>query len=266
MVERRRCGYRKPGKAYFVVEKETLEKVKLPVLYFIQDPPEPIDMSLIATQGVTVLPRVAGFDIETMKPQYAVDAQGRVIYDVYDYVGGDYPNVADFIEEVMDQGLSRLTPRTSDYANIGIESEYRLVHPRAIIVDPKPFFKARMDTGRDKCPKNIPVHINPDEEWLDIFVNTCAGLWWECVTDYDAYQGNRKVTRNKAPGTGVYMAARPPNNVTPEYQSGIFMRFPVGKLGRWDVIKSDDNAHLEAVERLKALQSGMFKRVKVTEV
>jgi hypothetical protein len=265
MVKQRRCGYRKPGKAYFVVEVDPLLKVGLPILYFLQDPPEPIDMSMISMQGVTVLPRVAGFDIETMKPQYAVDAAGQVVYDVYDYVGGDYPNVVDFIEEAVEQGVSRLTPRTSDFSNIGMDSEYRLVHPRAIIVDPKPFFEDRVETGREKCPKNIPEHIDPSEEWLELFVQTCAGLWWECVIEYDGTGQGRLVKRHTADGQRHFLAARPPV-ANPEVAPGIFMRLPIGKLGRWDVIKSEDGAHREAIERLKALQGGLFKRTRITEV
>jgi hypothetical protein len=264
MVERRRCGYRKPGKAYFVVEKEQVGKVGVPILYFIQDPPEPIDMKLISAQGITVLPRVAGFDIETMQPKYAEDTAGRTIYDVYDYVGGDYPNVADFIEEAMDQGISRLTPRTSDYSNIGLESEYRLVHPAAIILDPRPFYEDRVDTGRDKCPKKIPTHMDPSEEWLNYFVHTCAGLWWECLTEYDAVGEGRLVKRYKADGQRFFMGAKP--LLEPETAPGIFMRLPIGKLGRWDVIRSDDGAHDEAVERLKALQSGLFRRTRIMEM
>jgi hypothetical protein len=262
MIQLRRCGYRKPGKAYFVVEVAGLQERELPVMYFVQDPPVPVDMSLMATQGVTLLPRVVGYD-EALAPRFATDARGRTIYDIYDYVGGDYPNVVDFVEEARQQGISRLTPRTTDFSKVTYESEYRLIHPKAVLADPAPLFNQRVDTGREPCPKVIAEHLHPSQDWLDYLAETCAGLWWEVVTEYDE-EGRERLVRRRLAGGGTFTAARPPGQ-EPESSPGIFMRFPVGRLGRWDVIRSEQEAHREALERLKLLQDGLFRRTNLTE-
>lgn len=267
-IKKRRCGYRKPGKAYFVVERQIFDDLKVPVMYFIQDPPEPVHSGMVSAQGITVLPRVVGFNIETMVPEYAVDSNGGTIYDVYDYVGGDYPNVVDFVEEAMDDGISRLTPKTSDYAHIGIDSEYRLVHPRAVLLSPADYFGRRCDTGRDRCPKYISNHISPSKDWLMYFCETCAGLWWEDMIEHDGIVSKnhkRLVMRKKADGS-YFRAALPPAGVSNDAVAGIFMRIPIGKIGRWDVVRSDEDEHLEAIDRLKALKGGLFRRTMVTEV
>jgi hypothetical protein len=260
-VRVRRCGTRKPGKAYFVVDVDPLAEHGITMQYFLQDPAEPVDATIMSSQGITVIPRVIGFDAETGKPLFATGKDGRVIHDVYDWVGGDYPNVVDFIEEVYEQGISRLNPRTSDFSNISFESEYRLVHPKAVIVDPVPFYKDRKNAV---CPKGRQEHIAPTDEWLEYFANTCAGLWWECVTEYDKDEvGSRWVHRNRADGR-QFGAYKPPVSEV-ETQAGIFMRFPIGKLGRWDVIKSDDDAHNEALQRLRDLKDGLFGRTRIVE-
>lgn len=125
---------------------------------------EPEDIGL-AAQGVLV------------KEGSAYGRKGH--WDVFDWIGANhYPYVPDFIEEGRAYGFSRRIPKSAPVHLLNKDSLHIIGHPRAILMNYKPFYDAR-DEMLATCPKDHDIHNEGVAE------ESCLGLLWEAVGQYD---------------------------------------------------------------------------------
>ncbi len=147
--QRRGCGHRQPGGAYFAVP---LAPAGRAVEEFLIDPPVVIEDA--ARLGLTSV-GVGLFERDG-------------VTHVVDIVGSEhYPTVAEFVDEARRMGVSRRAPRTLDFAEITSNSRLLLAHARADIAN-----AAEFPTGA-RCPCYVPEHLQPG------FAGMCARLWWQ---------------------------------------------------------------------------------------
>jgi hypothetical protein len=260
-VAERACGFRQVGGIYLSC---ALGPGGSPAENFLIDPPRPVDVEAmgLSSIGTKIIPwtTVTESPVET--------------HYVFDIVGEDsYPNVADFIEEVRRQGLSRRIARNSDFAKLDANSRIVLVHRRGFIANSSEYH-AQRPKDEKWCPKDHPKHIHPT------FFEMCAALYWEDVTgglpaDHpDAPQGKLTVGQKFSTDvTGMHMHRRrsesrsvvrtmpsfsyralcPPVGVTPIYSYAAFASFPIHAI---EVIKDRaGGTHDEAIDR--ACKSGL---------
>ena len=146
--ERRGCGYRQPGGAYFAVP---LGPGGRPIEEFLIDPPVVIDdpgRLGLASVGVALIERDG-------------------VTHVLDIVGSEhYPTVAAFIDEARRLGISRRAPRTIDFARITPASRLLLAHGHADVANAAEF------PCEERCPCHVAEHLVPG------FGDMCARLWW----------------------------------------------------------------------------------------
>ena len=147
--QRRGCGYRQPGGAYFAVP---LAPGGRPVEEFLIDPPVVIEDA--ARLGLTSV-GVAVFERDGVT--HVVDIVGRE----------HYPTVAAFVDEARRLGVSRRAPRTIDFAQITAQSRLLLAHAHADIANAAEFPTDAV------CPCHVREHLAP------AFQGMCARLWWQ---------------------------------------------------------------------------------------
>jgi hypothetical protein len=147
--QRRGCGYRQPGGAYFAVP---LAPGGSPVEEFLIDPPVVIEDA--ARLGLT---SVGVGLFERDGATHVVDIVGRE----------HYPTVAAFVDEARRLGVSRRAPRTVDFAHIALESRLLLAHAHADIANAAEFPTDAV------CPCRVAEHLAPR------FQGMCARLWWQ---------------------------------------------------------------------------------------
>ena len=146
--QRRGCGYRQPGGAYFAVP---LAPGGRPVEEFLIDPPVVIEDA--ARLGLTAV-GVAVFERDGVT--HVVDIVGRE----------HYPTVASFVDEARRLGVSRRAPRTIDFAQISAQSRLLLAHVHADIANAAEFPTDAV------CPCHVQEHV------ASAFQGMCARLWW----------------------------------------------------------------------------------------
>ncbi len=148
--QRRGCGYRQPGGAYFAVP---LAPGGRAVEEFLIDPPVVIEDA--ATRlGLTSV-------------GVGLSERDGVVH-VVDIVGSEhYPTVAEFVDEARRMGVSRRAPRTLDFAEITAKSRLLLAHAHADIAN-----AAEFRTGA-RCPCYVPEHLAAGFEGM------CVRLWWQ---------------------------------------------------------------------------------------
>ena len=241
------CGNRFAGGIYIVTTKEKLEQLRTPMLNFIVDPPVPIEnpnLMGISAQGQSYLP-------------IAYDLNGQPRYAVYDWIGGDYPSPADFVEEFMRQGLSTRAPLNSTHPETTITwlkklpqtDVLRFVHPRAIILPEfiMPFLKDRKLIWGKECIRNLPEHITDE---LKKSLAMCASLWWEDLpSDHHntgQWKGPRIVKRHG--GDTEYVGAVTPKGAKPKYMAGVILEIPMSAVGLDVIMDGVANEHQEALD------------------
>lgn len=218
----RGCGVREPGGIYF--ETRTGKRGR-PVEDFLFDPPLPLGNLELPARGVLILAR----------------PDGSGIYDVYDRVGeANYPNVADMVEEIRRFGLSRRAGKGLDFSLLGPGSLIFLTHPRAIVTNVDDLYLALREERdenpdachRFTCPCGKEAHASlPDLGTWDT-APMCVGTWWDLVTkgepEWDLDAPRRTVYRTN--GSTRYTGRQAPHGFKPQYQEGIFARFPIHNL------------------------------------
>ena len=147
--QRRGCGYRQPGGAYFAVP---LTPGGRPVEEFLIDPPVVIEDA--ARLGLTSV-GVGVFERDGVT--HVVDIVGRE----------HYPTVAEFVDEARRLGVSRRAPRTIDFAQVTAQSRLLLAYAHADVAN-----AAEFPTDAT-CPCHVAEHLNDD------FAGMCARLWWQ---------------------------------------------------------------------------------------
>lgn len=210
----RGCGTREEGGVYWETESSPSGH---PVEYFLACPPTPVDTEAlgIAPIGVKVV-------------------QVGKVWHVIDWVGSQhYPNVADYVEEVRRFGVSRRMPKSLDFSKLTAESRILLLHSRAVITHPKPYWDERDEFT--PCPKEVPGH--PDDGKPD---GMCATLWWEDLTDLE--DGVRVMPSFRYEGHAA------PATADGEHQVAIFASFPLGRLV---VVEDAEGECEETFQRMK---------------
>jgi hypothetical protein len=238
----RGCGSRVQGGSYLVTH---LGPNGRPVEDFLIDPTEPFPLESL---GIT--PRGV----------YPIERDG--VTHVVDWVGSaDYLNVADFVEEVRRHGLSRRIPRTFDFSLLTPESRIIVLHARAFVEDPAPFYERapRRADGRWFCPTHKALHEAIDNErgarWSlegSAYALCCAGVWWHDVDGghvdaewpQEAMFDGRPVIR-KMPAF-EYRAWRVALPAPPRYSVAAFASFPLSGI---EVVRcKNDRRHILAAE------------------
>lgn len=231
---KRGCGTRVKGGVYWEVG---LSEYGSPLESFIIDPPMVVDIDAlgISPRGVHVIER-------------------NGVAHVFDWIGAEsYPNVADFLEEARRFGVSRrLELPKEQYNRLTPESRLVLVHPKAHIKNPEPYWYPRVGMQNEAmptpykwhlCPKELPEHEEPE--------TMCAGLWWEDVIDASPVEKGERIAMRKMPSFS-YGCAIPPETAEHFYLPAVFASFP---LGRIVVINDpDEGTHEKALDRLSGLQ------------
>ncbi len=252
----RGCGLPISNTAYFTTR---VEETGTPWWEFFHDPVPSVNLEELglAAQGIRVIPRVIGYDQDG--PVFAKDDLGNIIHDMWDYVGsGSYPNLADFVLEVIELGLHRLNPKSTDFKHVSFESQYRLVHPKAVVLNPEKLYKERIQDMIvypdclciDEDEKKM--HLEPAQDWLELFGHTCFGLTFQCV-EGDAQNDKGREVFRKMPW-GAYSAWKSPEGYDPEFAPGWFMTIPIGLFGYWQIYQDnqdDTQSTLNALARLE---------------
>lgn len=205
----RECGFRKEGGTYAVCPTSKNGK---PIEYFIVCKPKKINRAEynIKNIGVNLV------DVETGEPCPVCGGTGsdkdfntckkcggsgnEIVTHVFDVVGADnYPNVADFLEEVKRLGVSRRmeleTPE--QYARLTKKSRLVLLHSKAVIENPFDILKGMQKTERIRlnragCPKDLTEHTvagdGITETSKDYKINPslttapgCGMLYWNVI-------------------------------------------------------------------------------------
>lgn len=226
----RGCGTRKAGGTYVEVGLSPFGK---PLEHFIIDPPFRLTPELREALGISPI----GVSLTEIEP-------GMV--NIMDWVGETYyPNVADFLEEVRNFGLSRrLELQASDFAKITPQSKLFLIHPRAWIDQFNDYYHGILnDTGTFHgepggfyCPKDLSYHrlSDADEDWAWPHAiddpkqdEMCAGLWWQDITggteDWEDGASERRVLRDMP--SFDYLAHHRPIDQAPTYTPAMFAWF-----------------------------------------
>lgn len=253
----RGCGTRIQGGIYAEVR---LSPYGQPLEHFLLCPPKPIDPERM---------RLSPIGVQIIKD----DRTGLV--HVLDWIGSThYPNVADFVEETRRHGVSRRLAKTTPFELLTPGSRLLLVHERAIIADPEPYWAGmgQDDEHARRCPKAQeahglttiastppPIHAMPRDPSV-----MCARLWWEDVEKGDTVLDPDvpyRTVRRTVGGT-TYTARRHPDAVevlglkVTAYQPGIFASFPISNLA---VIRGDGGEHDSALDA--ARESGLDVRL-----
>ncbi len=212
---RRGCGTRKKGGIYAEAGIALPGETGMPLEHFIVDPPLPVDPSAI---GLSPL----GMKL--------IEKDGA--WHLWDWVGEHfYPDVAGFLEEVRQFGLSRgPIPKNLDFERLTFQSKVILVHRKAWIENVIPYHADRRmiaEMNWDTCPS--PAQDLHPFDWAEM----CAGLWWQDFdpqeTKHEAIGDDTRLVTASMPSF-TYVAAKAPKDHVPGYSPAIFASFPIGRL------------------------------------
>lgn len=248
----RGCGSRIQGDVYATLP---LGPGGSPVEDFLFDPPIPVD-----AEALGVKPRGV---------KYVQGPDG--VTHVLDWVGADnYPNAADFVEEVRTMGMSRKIPKNMDFGLLEPGSRLVVLHPRGYLKNWLEYWRYAGENGSG-CPKRKPEHPTsealrslggayvgdpPDRDWLWTSMGDpepppdlehCLGLLYGAVSGgepqmYEWPGGGTTETRNVVrvtPGA-VYPAMKSPPDLKPDFTLAMIASFPIVQL---DVIEAEDGSH-----------------------
>lgn len=194
-----------------------------PLEDFIIDPPAILDSDGFAALGVS--------------PRGVTLLEINGVYHILDWVGSEnYPNVADFLEEVRRFGLSRRLPRNLDFAKLTAQSRLLLLHARAYIHNFHEYvWGGWVNIKYNRCPTKHPEHGLVEPPLM------CAGVWWQDVEGGQPSKSNSahpRLVHRKMPSFS-YEAACRPEGVAPLYNTAIFASFPISRL----VVIRDSEGH-----------------------
>lgn len=260
----RGCGFLKKGMIYSQVETSLYGK---PLGYFIIDPPleitDPNSMG-ISAQGISVLPRM-----NPMTGDLVVHPQtGEPIYDMWDWVGSEfYPEVSDFVEETRKEGMSRLTPKNTDFSKLSDMSCHILLHSKAVLDDKTKAliynWSKNSNMGAPTCLKMIPIHDNPTDEFLSTINDTCSKMWYH--TEAKALKKDDKDSRvikiSLPCGADYQMIGH--IKFDPKHTLGAFMQFPIGYFTV--VVDKEEDKHKEAMKALESLGRSLQSRIRLVD-
>lgn len=246
----RMCGVRKMGMVYIINNKPSRaqreEKAAVDLRHILLCPVwQPWNeipggtpaMFGLAAQGMLILER------------RDANGKGLGVWDIYDWVGLEYPTVPDFYTEMCYFGTSRLIPRNSQFGLLTPESYHFFAHARAKLVEPlEPFYRDRHLLM--ECPSKSELHNKPDLK-MGIF-DSCTGLLWEAVgfQKKDEPRLHRvelpPVRPKDQQPSCVYDAVSIPTGVMPIFEPGIWGADGISHLEI--IIDPYENKHIQAAE------------------
>jgi len=223
-TDMRGCGKRKKGGVYGETE---LSPFGRPVEEYLIDPPQVIDPD--------------EFGLTAVGPKLIEFEDGRTL--IMDWVGkSHYPNVADFIEEVREMGLSRRLPKSFPFEKVDGQTMIAIVHERGHIenVDEYERFGGN-EYWKGPCPLNKSEHLDEG------YGGMCAGYWWTDIADRKVEEGMIQMP------SFSYRAVERPAGVEPEYKPAIVAIFPMSRLA----VVRDDEGGLHEDAFGKAQKAGL---------
>jgi len=218
----RGCGTRKQGKAYLVSDvKKYLEQY--PFSYFLFDPPivinpadwglTPISMSYIFNDGY---------------------------WHIVDWIGNDYPNASDILEEAFVHGGSALTPLKQDFQKLTPGYSRRLlVHPKGSVSNPEIIKENRIHLNRiSHC------FLQPDDYRYALHESKtdpsyCASLHWQHVIDKNIKE-RKQFTRKIGDTTYPAISISPYWKL--DYEVAIIGWLPIDEI---HLVESEDKTELD---------------------
>lgn len=235
----RECGQRKEGGIYV---EFGLSVGGAPLEHFLLDPPIPTSQLTLISSTDTV--------IRKLNPRGMTVARlcEHGPYHLFDWVGMDnYPNVADFVEEVRLHGLSRRVPKTAQFDLLDKRSRIIIVHARGYVHNFADYYDAvqlrnpkRKWDAIWRCPRGRFEHLHqvPDE--------MCSGIWWldldprAQVAPYPRVgKHGFPLVERKMTHMAYYVALRPAG-ISPVYEPAVAASFPIWRLA---VVKAEDGSH-----------------------
>lgn len=171
---------------------------------------------------------------------------GAVARHVIDIIGaGDYPNVADFLEEGRRYGFSRKFSPLFPYAELEPGSRLLIAHPRGWPKAFRQYHTPPDGSAFGGCRKALPDRPHD--------LAPCCGCWYDDVRCAPEDQGpelpssdGRAITRTMPAFT--YVARRPPEGVETTYTHAIVAVLPIT---RFVVVRDpEEGTHNERVEHL----------------
>lgn len=252
-VAERGCGFREQGCVYWEVP---LGPGGAALEDYLLDPPVPVDVDGL---GLTAV----GVKLVELPDKHT----GAPVVHLLDWVGEQhYACPADFLEEAGRYGLSRKIPRTLPFERLTPGSRLILVHRRGWI-DNAADYVLRTDTGPVRpCPRHNVPHPetvasfdksrNGRGELVRVPAGMCARLHWDDLpggTPAPLFRPGApdtphpRVVQRTMPAF-VYRGRVPPDGVQPQYRPAAIASFPLARLV---VVKDDQGAHTETMERLR---------------
>lgn len=225
----RRCGSRISGGIYLEVP---LSEYGEPLESFICDPAIRLPADLAVPERGVVL---------------RSGADGRMM--LLDYIGeNNYPNVADFIEEVRVQGLSRRIPENFDFSTLDSSVLYCAIHRKGYVHN-EPWYRqwalehplkstdgVSVETGWP-CPLHKHTIDGTHEQ-------PCSAVWWHDIKPGHGVPTEvERAVRVEQPEGPPYLALERPKEIVPIYDDAIVLILPVVKLA---VIRGKDGEHDKA--------------------
>lgn len=222
----RRCGKRIVGGIYLEVP---LVEYGEPLESFICDPAIRVTDELSVPERGMVL---------------RAGAHGRMM--LLDYIGeNNYPNVADFIEEVRQQGLSRRIPENFDFGSLDSSVVYCAIHRKGYVHN-EPWYRQYAQEHGLKGENGITTEAGwPCPKGTHTIDGThefpCSGVWWHDIRPgHGVKTGVERVVEVEQPGGPPYHALERPKEIVPIYDDAIVLILPVVKLS---VIRGQDGEH-----------------------
>lgn len=185
----------------------------------------------------------------------------RGVVHLWDHVGRKhYPNVADFVEEARQHGISRRLPSTLPFNLLTSGSRLVLMHSRAIIRNGQDYADCE-PAGRppERCPNLIGLeHCG---RMRDVHQkaqpgHACSRFWWQDVIAGNAPPTGEPIIRTI--GDTTYRALSRSSGVRTDYHTGIFGIFPLtGIVVVRDREGDSDTRALQKVEAVRGVPFGI---------
>jgi hypothetical protein len=180
---------------------------------------------------------------------------------LWDHVGRKhYPNVADFVEEARQHGISRRLPSTLPFNLLTPDSRLVLMHSRAIIRGGQNYADCEPASGiPQRCPNLVGLeHCGRmrDVHKLAQPGHACSRFWWQDVVIPDVPPTGEPVIRTFAATT--YRALTRSSGLYPEHATGVFGIFPLtGIVVVRDREGDSDSRALRKVQAVRGIPFGI---------
>lgn len=235
-IHKRNCGFPKVAKGYWYVDPDTLETADVGLEELLWCPTVDVRAYNLPNVGMVILP-------------YTNAMTGKVTWHVFDHIGDEYPNPADWLEEIKRYGFHQAFVGPGNFSLpvhlLDEESCYFAWHDRGGITETKPYLK---DWKVRECPKGLKHKDG----------STCVSwLWEDLIKGVDL--GKRKVRRDNA--SFSYEGFAPPAGANGQHFPAIFMKLSLGRLARVLIYKdgSAEALHERTLKNLEGLNQQLFQ-------